>query len=140
MTTHRHQLALPSTVALKWVLASWLVCSVAGCAATPRNATSDATPRPSSPITIRWTTASEVDNYGFHVYRGLDVDGPFERLTRQIIAGAGTTDLPRRYAYEDRTARPGETYYYWVETVSLSGVRRQLTPIQAAKAPDSNDR
>ncbi len=83
--------------------------------------------------TLRWSTASEVDNFGFDVYRGDSEEGPFERLTETPIEGAGTTDLTTRYSFEDDTIDPYRTYYYYVESISLTGVREQFTPVITAK-------
>lgn len=85
------------------------------------------------PNTLRWTTASEVDNFGFDVYRGDSEEGPFERLTERPIPGAGTTDLTSEYSWQDLTNDPHKTYYYYVESISLEGVREQFTPIIKAK-------
>ncbi len=84
--------------------------------------------------TLRWSTASEVDNFGFDVYRGASEEGPFERLTIDPIPGAGTTDTPSQYQYVDETIDPGTTYYYYVESISLQGIREQFTPIIKANA------
>jgi hypothetical protein len=83
--------------------------------------------------TVRWSTASEVDNFGYDVYRSLSADGPFERLTRDPIPGAGTTDVPQRYSYVDNTIDPHQAYYYYVESISLSGQRERFTPVIRAK-------
>ncbi len=82
--------------------------------------------------TIKWATASEVDSFGFDVYRGDSADGPFERLTPEIIEGGGTTDEPRNYKYVDDTIDPHRTYYYYVEAISMDGVRERFTPIGKA--------
>ena len=92
----------------------------------PAEAPAEDTP----PIVIRWSTANEFENYGYHVYRGLDAEGPFERLTEEAIPGAGTTDLPQHYRFEDPSAEPGVVYYYYVESVSMSGVRKRFTPVR----------
>jgi len=84
--------------------------------------------------TIRWSTASEVENFGYDVYRGEAEDGPFVRLTAQPIPGAGTSDEPHKYAYADRDIDPTKDYWYYVESVSYSGVRERFTPVQKAKA------
>ena len=82
--------------------------------------------------TIRWKTASELDNFGFDVYRAESEDGPFERLNPEPIEGAGTTDEPRSYAYVDDTIDPRKTYYYYVESISMAGVREKFTPVGKA--------
>lgn len=84
--------------------------------------------------TIRWSTASEVENFGYDVYRGEAEDGPFVRLTAQPIPGAGTSDEPHKYSYADKDIDPTKDYWYYVESVSYSGVRERFTPVQKAKA------
>lgn len=84
--------------------------------------------------TLRWTTASEIDNFGFDVYRGDTADGPFERLTDQPVAGAGTADVPTDYAYVDETIDPTREYFYYVESISMGGERVRFTPIMRAPA------
>ena len=83
--------------------------------------------------TLRWATASEVDNFGFDVYRSQDQDGPFVRLTETPVLGAGTSDLPSNYEYVDVTIDPRQSYFYYVESISMSGVRERFTPVIAAK-------
>lgn len=123
-----------------WSLA--LVALTAACAAAPPPPPAPVAPAPPAPVeeevqhknTLRWTTASEVDNFGFDIYRGDDEEGPFERLTESPIPGAGTTDLTTDYAWEDDDIDPWRVYYYYVESISLQGVREQFTPIIRAKA------
>ncbi len=79
--------------------------------------------------TIRWATASEVENLGYNVYRGVHEDGPWSRLNAELIPGAGTTDEPNRYRFVDETVDPHRIYYYWVESVSIDGVRERFTPV-----------
>jgi hypothetical protein len=81
---------------------------------------------------VRWKTASELNNFGYDVYRGESPDGPFERLNPEVIVGAGTTDEPTAYEFVDRTVDPHKTYYYYVESVSMNGVRERFTPIGKA--------
>lgn len=83
--------------------------------------------------TIRWATASEVDNFGFDVYRSESEDGPFERLNAEVIEGAGTTDEPSHYEFVDDTIDPRKAYYYYVESISMSGERELFTPIRRAR-------
>lgn len=83
--------------------------------------------------TIRWTTASEVDNFGFDVYRSENEDGPFDVLTAEPVEGGGTVDEPRKYVFVDDTIDPSKAYYYYVESISMSGVRERFTPVVKAK-------
>ena len=84
--------------------------------------------------TLRWTTATEVDNFGFDVYRGRTKDGPFERVTGDPIPGAGTSDVATRYVYHDVKIEPGVEYYYYVESISMGGERKAFTPVIKAPA------
>ena len=79
--------------------------------------------------TVRWKTASELDSYGFDVYRSTSEDGPFETINEQPIAGAGTVDVPQNYEYVDRDIQPDTAYYYYVESISLAGEREAITPV-----------
>ena len=79
--------------------------------------------------TLKWSTASEVENFGYDVYRALGEKGPFERVTEEPVLGAGTTDLPSSYQFVDDTIEPGIAYFYYVESISLSGTRKRFTPV-----------
>ncbi len=89
-----------------------------------------ATGEPARPkLTISWSTASEVDNYGFLVLRGETEEGPFKVVTEKAIPGAGTSDLPHKYTFEDSDVVQGKIYYYYLESISLQGVREKFSPV-----------
>lgn len=88
--------------------------------------------RPPLSNRIRWATASELDNFGYDVYRGDQVEGPFKRITQLPLPGHGTTDLPHHYEFLDDRIEAGRAYYYYVESISLDGTRERFTPIQRA--------
>ncbi len=90
--------------------------------------------------TLKWTTASEVDNFGFDIYRALDEDGPFERITIEPMPGAGTTDEPQNYVFVDSEIDPGKDYFYYIESISLGGIRETFSPVirAPAKRPTSD--
>lgn len=83
--------------------------------------------------TLKWRTASEVENFGFDVYRGDLEEGPFERLTASPIPGAGTVDEPSEYSYVDSTIDPRRAYWYYVESIAFDGTRERFTPVFRAK-------
>lgn len=84
--------------------------------------------------TVRWTTASEQDNFGFDVYRGESEEGPFTKLTDNAILGAGTSDETHHYEFRDDGIDPCKPYWYYVEDISTGGERSRFTPIIAARA------
>jgi len=81
--------------------------------------------------TIKWSTASEQDNFGFDIYRGESEEGPYVRLNANPIPGAGNSDEPHLYRYVDATIAPDKAYYYYVESISMNGLRERFTPIIA---------
>lgn len=88
--------------------------------------------------TLRWSTASEVDNFGFDIYRAESEDGPFDRLNDSPVPGAGTSDVPTYYEYIDDTIDPDRGYFYYVESISIHGDREKFTPTY--RAAPKNDR
>ena len=84
--------------------------------------------------TPRWTTASEIENFGYDVFRGETEEGPFTKLTSSPLAGAGTTDETKKYEFRDDTIDPCKDYWYYVESISTTGVREKFTPVFKAAA------
>lgn len=125
-------------------------CSPAAENANPAEAAPAADPTPAAdtePVAanttlhnrVRWSTASEVDNFGFDVYRGDSEEGPFTRLTEEPIPGAGTVDEPQQYEWIDTTNDPTRGYYYYVEAISMSNQREPFTPVFFAKPKQPAD-
>ncbi|MEO0436664.1 MAG: hypothetical protein AAF098_07130 [Pseudomonadota bacterium] len=85
------------------------------------------------PNTIRWETQSEVDTFGYDIYRGTHEQGPFERINPASVPASGTTDLPQRYKYIDTTVEWNVKYWYYIETITLTGKRERLTPVYPAR-------
>ena len=83
---------------------------------------------------LKWTTASEVENFGFDIFRSESEEGPFEKMTGDPLPGAGTTDEPQSYLWEDFDIKRGKDYYYYIESISMAGVREQFSPIIKAPA------
>ena len=104
----------------------------------PPAATSAPSPAPALSNTIKWSTASEVENFGYDVFRADKEEGPFARLNTRTIAGAGTVDEPRAYQYVDATIEVGKAYWYYVESISMAGVREKFTPVFQSKAKNAD--
>lgn len=84
--------------------------------------------------TARWTTASEQNNFGFDVFRGDAEKGPFTKLTKEPILGAGTSDETHKYEYRDDSIDPCKDYWYYVEGITTSGSHEKFTPTFHAPA------
>jgi hypothetical protein len=80
-------------------------------------------------ITLDWRTESEEENYGFNVYKSESEKGPFTKVNKKVIPGAGTTSIAHDYIYKDYAIKKGETYYYYLESVSLSGEKEKFSPV-----------
>lgn len=120
----------------RWIAPFWLCLLVswaAGSRAAEPAANAQEAPAKLS-NTLRWSTASEVDNFGFDVYRAEAEAGPFTRLTAKPIPGAGTSDTPHKYAFEDDTIAEGRDYWYYVESIAMDGTREHFTPVAKVKA------
>ena len=84
--------------------------------------------------TARWSTASEVDSFGYDVYRGDAEKGLFAKVTQSPVLGAGTTDETHNYQYADDSIDPCKEYWYYVESISTKGAREKFTPVFKAPA------
>ena len=111
-----------------------LVLTVAGTATQASDPPGEAEDKNAPKNTLRWTTAGEFDNFGFDVFRATDKEGPFKLRTVDPIPGAGTTDLTHKYIWVDKEIDPTVTYYYYVESISLGGIREHFTPVITAPA------
>src|SRR5262249_31253794 len=82
-------------------------------------------------VDLAWTTASELDNLGFNLYRSTSSEGSYERLTPALVPGLGSSPVGTTYSYRDSGLVNGATYYYKLEDVDLSGVATLHGPVSA---------
>jgi hypothetical protein len=81
-------------------------------------------------VIVEWTTASELNTAGFNIYRGLSPEEYLSQLNAQLIPSSSDALSGGRYQYEDKSAVPNLTYYYYIEEVDLSGVPSRFGPIK----------
>jgi hypothetical protein len=81
-------------------------------------------------ILVSWETVSEANNAGFNLYRAEDEAGP---RTLLAFVPSPLPGGPRgaSYSYEDPNLSVGQTYWYWLEDVSLSGATTLHGPVNA---------
>ena len=80
-------------------------------------------------MVVSWTTAQEINNFGFHVYRSESVGGPYTRITDRLIPGLTFSVRGRDYSYVDRNVTRGRLYYYKLEDIDLDGRRTMHGPV-----------
>ena len=94
----------------------------------------------SGQIVIGWTTANEIDNAGFNLYRALSLDAARALINNGLIPSIGKPFERTDYSFADAEVTSGVTYYYWLESVSLNGKAQIAGPIRAvggsAERPD----
>ena len=86
---------------------------------------------PPAQVMVLWETSAEIDNLGFNVYRGPDVEGPWTKLNAELIPSKVPPGSPVGAAYEWPDSEvPGEQrVFYLLEDVDLSGVATQHGPV-----------
>jgi hypothetical protein len=81
-------------------------------------------------VIIEWTTASEIDNAGYNIYRAeSDVDGEYVKINSSLIPADGTATSGATYQYVDDDVRNRKTYYYKLEDIDLNGTSTMHGPV-----------
>ncbi len=75
---------------------------------------------PGPRVSIRWTTQSEIQNYGFSVQRRAGTEGAFDDLDGSFTPGALNSLVVHNYEFDDRPAAAG-VYQYRLKQVDLDG-------------------
>jgi len=77
---------------------------------------------------INWTTQSESDISGYNIYRNtIEQNETAIKINNELILGTNTTD-EQNYSYLDEAVEINE-YFYWLESVELSGITELFGPI-----------
>jgi hypothetical protein len=79
-------------------------------------------------VLVTWETASEVNTVGFNLYRSDSAEGERALLATVPSQAPGST-LGATYSYEDSTVTAGQTYWYWLEGIDLSGATTLHGPV-----------
>ena len=75
----------------------------------------------SAAITIKWSTATELDTAGFNLYRAESNQGPYTRLNTDLIPASPDPFVGGSYVFTDTSVVAGQTYFYQLEDIDLSG-------------------
>jgi hypothetical protein len=90
-----------------------------------------------SAVELSWTTASELQNLGFHLYRADSEDGPYERITSAVIPGLGSSPHGASYRYTDSGLSNGSTYFYKLEDIETTGATKLHGPVSAIPSSEA---
>jgi len=85
--------------------------------------------KPSGTV-VRWSTASEIDNAGFHLWRGRKKNGRFVRITNGLIPAEGTAAGGALYYFQDDYVAPAKSTFYKLEDVDNSGTSTFPGPVR----------
>ncbi|MBN1542003.1 T9SS type A sorting domain-containing protein [candidate division KSB1 bacterium] len=88
--------------------------------------------RQGSSVVLQWETQSETQNFGFHVYKSLDSEGDFLRLTREPIPGALNSQSVHSYRFVDSDVKDGHVYYYKLSDIDITGSETFHGPVSVA--------
>jgi hypothetical protein len=85
-------------------------------------------------IEVEWSTAAEVDNAGFNVYRSEGKEAVMTILNGGMIPARGDEVKGAEYSYTDYAVAEGITYNYWLEDVDLDGKATLHGPVFVSTA------
>ncbi len=88
----------------------------------------------SGKVRLTWHTESEIDNLGFNIYRSTNSNSPGTLIASYqenvALKGLGNSATGKTYQFTDEDVSPGETYFYWLEDVSLTGAKKRHGPLK----------
>jgi hypothetical protein len=90
-------------------------------------------------VVLKWSTASETNNYGFEVQKSLDSSNVYESIANSFIAGHGTSVEAHSYSFSDADVKPG-LWYYRLKQTDLDGAVHYSERIVASSVTGVNDR
>lgn len=80
-------------------------------------------------VVISWTTGSEIDTAGFHIFRRNETTGRTVRVTKALIEAKGGPSIGASYRFVD-TAVPSGLYLYYLVEVETTGNVNLYGPIR----------
>ncbi len=85
-------------------------------------------------VVLNWSTASELNNYGFEIYRSSQAGTAGEKIA--FVRGNGNSSAEEQYSYLDQDVlqeQPG-TWYYHLKQIDFDG-QSQLSPVVSVEIP-----
>lgn len=86
-----------------------------------------------SSINLRWTTQTELNNYGFEIERGTN-NSTFIKIG--FIKGNGTTTLPHNYSFVDNNISGSSKFLYRLKQIDVGGHFNYSKEIEVEVIPE----
>lgn len=87
-------------------------------------------------ITLNWTTASELNNYGFEIEKRINKTGS-EWLLTGFVSGTGTSSNMNEYSFTDVSVQNGTEYHYRLKQIDFNGNINYSKELLASSYPVS---
>ena len=84
-----------------------------------------------SKIILQWSTASEIDNAGFSLYRSESENGEYIKINDSLIPAQGNSTQGAFYEFVDKDVKNRKIYYYKLEDIDVNGVSTFHGPVTA---------
>ena len=85
-------------------------------------------------VKLNWSTASEINNVGFEIWRSDDTDTNNVMISdyrsNQNLIGAGNSNELRNYSYNDNNVRDNHTYWYRLVDVDVNNRKTVHGPLE----------
>ena len=87
--------------------------------------------------TLSWTAATEIGIYGYLIYRSGDRAGPYLRVNPEIVHVPDDGAEQHSYTWVDKDVEPGKTYYYYLDVVTVGGIKNRFSGIISRTTPEA---
>lgn len=88
-------------------------------------------------VNIIWTTESECDITGYHIYRNTSSDlSNAIRISSSLIY-ATNSSAQQTYTYEDLEVEANQTYYYWLKMIESNSATEFFGPVSIKTKDDT---
>lgn len=78
-------------------------------------------------IAVLWETDSEIDLFGWNIYRSSEPVCDFSKINEVFFPALGESLGPVLYKFLDESAKPSMKYFYYVEGVTKQGLSSRST-------------
>jgi hypothetical protein len=79
-------------------------------------------------VSVKWATESESQLLGYRVYRSETQSAETAIMLNSTLIPAGNTSTHSNYSLADYEVAVGTTYYYWLQSVDMSGGSMMFGP------------